>query len=834
MLSARGRRLRRAVWIMTLLLLAVVAGVGTWALKDLPSLDDLDTGLALPSTRIYDRHGRLLYEILPPEQGRNRVLPLSEIPPHCRNAIIATEDANYYRHAGVDPIGIARALWLNLRGGEIVAGGSTITQQTARLLLLDPQGQSDRSLRRKLREMTLALQLQRRFSKDEILAHYLNQVYFGNLAYGIDAAARAYFQKGARDLSLAECALLAGIAQNAIYNGPLAQRERAKSRQAVALRLMAQQGYISEAESRSAQADELQFAAAPFPIEAPHFVMEVWRILERDFSAVLHEGGLEVITTVDRDWTRQARDIARLQLRALNSPANGARPANASNAALVALDPRTGEVLTLLGSPDYFDEAIDGAVNAALAYRQPGSTLKPFTYAEAMNPAYSDAYTAATMILDIRRPFVTDKRESFVPANYGHVEHGPVLAREALASSYNIPAVVALEHIGLERFLRFVSDLGLDNLRDNALVDLSITLGGGEVRLLDLAEAYAALANGGYAVEPQLILSITDARGEPVYRYEAPPLTRRLIDERVAYIISDILSDNSARIPAFGANSPLKLGFPAAAKTGTTTDYRDNWVMGYTPDLVVGVWVGNADNAPMLDVSGVSGAGPIYNLFLRAVTRGEPHGEFTEPPGIGRLEVCRISGLLPGEYCPQRIEELFIHGTEPQEYDSFYQRFVVDRWTGQLATANTAPADRLERVYLVLPEAARRWALKQGIPQPPLANHALAAGSGDALRISAPDPFTVYEISPQLPAAAQRLRFEALAPAGTRSLRFLLNGEIVGKAEQAPWQVWWTLETGRYTLVARAVLADGGRQQSQSIQFSVVEAQAQSANDRGG
>ena len=297
-------------------------------------------------------------------------------------------------------------------------------------------------------------------------------------------------------------------------------------------------------------------------------------------------------------------------------------PANANNAALVALHPQTGEVLTLLGSPDYFDESNDGAVNAALAYRQPGSTLKPFTYAEAMNPAHSDPFSAATMLLDVRTPFITKKLESYVPANYGHVEHGPVLLREALASSYNIPAVVTLEHIGIERFVNFVSDLGLDNLRDNASVDLSITLGGGEVRLLDLAEAYAAFANGGYDIEPQLILSIEDASGQQIYRYQPPPLHRRLIDQRIAHIISDILSHNAARIPSFGENSPLNLGFPAAAKTGTTTDFRDNWVVGYTPDLVVGVWVGNADNAPMLGVSGVSGAGPIYNLFMRTVKRG--------------------------------------------------------------------------------------------------------------------------------------------------------------------------------------------------------------------
>ena len=821
----RRARLRRIVWTVALSLLVAAVGVSAWALYDLPSLDDLDAGLALPSTRIYDRHGRLLYEILPRQQGRNRVLLLSEIPQHCQNATIATEDANFYRHPGIDPIGIARALWLNLRGGAIVAGGSTITQQTARLLLLDPQRQGERSWRRKLREMALALQLQRRFSKDEILELYLNQLYFGNLAYGIDAAARAYFQKEARDLSLAECALLAGIAQNAITHDPLTQRERAKSRQAVALRLMAQQGYISRSEARTALADELQFAAAPFPIEAPHFVMEVWRILERDFSAALHRGGLEVVTTVDRDWTRQAQDIARRQLLALNSPPHGAHPANANNVALVALDPRSGEVLTMLGSPDYFDGSIDGAVNAALAYRQPGSTLKPFTYAEAMNPDYSDAYTAATMILDIRRAFVTNKNESFAPANYGHVEHGPVLVREALASSYNIPAVVALEHIGIERFLRFVSELGLDNLRDNARVDLSITLGGGEVRLLDLAEAYAALANGGYAVEPQLILSITAAGGEQVYRYDAPPLARRLIDERIAYIISDILSDRSARLPTFGENSPLNVGFPAAAKTGTTTDYRDNWVMGYTPDLVVGVWVGNADNAPMLDVSGVSGAGPIFNLFLRTVTRGQPSGEFVEPPGISRREVCRISGLLPGQYCPQRIEELFIRGTEPQEYDNLYRPFIVDRQTGGMATASTVAAQRMERVFLVLPQATRRWALEQGLPPPPLDSRDVADDSG-VLRISSPDPYTVYELSEQLPTEAQRIRLAALAPAGTRSLRFLLNGDVVGGAEHAPWQAWWALQTGQYRLVARAELADGGLLESQALEFSVVEAQA--------
>lgn len=833
----RRSRLSKGGFLFLLLLIITTAMAGAllaWALVDLPPLENLEAGLALPSTRILDRHGRALYEILPGGQSRHKQLNPSEMPRHCVNAVIATEDANYYHHPGLDPIGIIRALWLNLRSGEIVAGGSTITQQTTRLLLLEPPDQSGRSLRRKLREMALALQLAARFSREDILALYLNQVYFGNLAYGLEAAAQAYFAKGAADLSLSECALLAGIVQNAILNDPLTQLERAKNRQAVALRLMTQNGYISAEQADSALQDELQFAPAVFPIEAPHFVMEVWRILERDFAAALRAGGLEVRTTVDLDWTRHAEEIIGRQLRALNQPPAGAQPANANNAALVALDPRTGEVLTLLGSPDYFDQSIDGALNAALAYRQPGSALKPFTYAEAMNPVYPDPYTAATMLLDIRQPFVTGKLESYAPANYDLAERGPVLVREALASSYNIPAVIALEHIGIERFVNFLGELGLENLRDNARVDLSLALGGAEARLLDLAEAYAAFANGGYDIEPQFILSITDAHGKQLYQYDAPQLSRRLIDERIAYIISDILSDNTARIPAFGENSPLNLGFPAAAKTGTTTDFRDNWLLGYTPDLVVGVWVGNADNAPMRDVSGISGAGPIYNLFMRAVMRGAAPRDFIEPPGLRRLEVCRLSGLLPTEHCRHRVSELFIAGTEPRQADTFHQPFVIDRATGFLADEDTAAANRLEQVFLVLPPAARDWAWRQGIPQPPVAAGKLAVAPGDSLRWLSPDPYTVFQLADHLPTASQRLRFALAAPALTRTVEFRLNGETIALVESAPWETWWTLQPGEYSLRASATLPDGAQVESAPVLFSVVEAEARPLYQRGG
>jgi len=468
-------------------LLGVLGLAYAWIAHDLPPLERLSAGLALPSTRLYDRHGALLYEISAPQAGRNTPMPLERVPPHCVNAFIATEDLNYWSHPGVDPVGILRALWINLRGGEVLAGGSTITQQTARLLLLDPLGQSQRTLERKLKEMVLALRLQAALSKEAVLALYLNQVYFGNLAYGLEAAARAYFARSAESLSLAECALLAGLVQNANVYNPLAHPERAKARQAVVLNLMVQGGFISAQEAASAEADPLDFGASPFPIRAPHFVMSVWQELEARYGDLLYREGLDVTTTLDANWQDIAQDIARRQLDYLNQPNNPNRvPANAHGAALVALDPHTGAILTLLGSPDYFDEAHDGAVNVALALRQPGSALKPFTYAAAFDPTQPDPYTPATMLLDVRTPFVTRKLESYTPANYALVEHGPTSIREALASSYNIPAVVALEKVGLGRFVQLMGDLGLESLTRNAQVDLSITLGGGEVRLIDL------------------------------------------------------------------------------------------------------------------------------------------------------------------------------------------------------------------------------------------------------------------------------------------------------------------------------------------------------------
>ncbi|MBZ0291579.1 MAG: transglycosylase domain-containing protein, partial [Anaerolineae bacterium] len=724
---------------------------------------------------------------------------------------------------GVDIEGIARALWINVRGGEVLAGGSTITQQVARNLLLEPEQRTERSIQRKLRESILAIRLQNAYSKDDILTLYLNQAYFGNLAYGIEGAARAYFAKGASELSLAECALLAGMLQNAAAYDPLANLEAAKERQDVALGLMVNNGYITQEEADDARDDELQFAATRFPIKAPHFVMAVWKQLEREYPDLLYKEGMDVVTTVDLHWQEAAQSIVQTQLDYLNHPPRGARvPANANNAAVLAMDPFTGQVLTMLGSPDYFDEAIDGAVNAALAQRQPGSALKPFTYAAAMNPNSPDPWTAATMILDVKTPFITRRLESYTPANFGLVEHGPVLVREALASSYNIPAVVALEHAGLQNMVQLAANAGLTTLAENSRVDLSITLGGGEVRLLDMAQAYSIFPNGGYYVEPQMILNITKPNGEVVYEWQPPQIDTRVLDARVAYIITSILSDSHARIPSFGTNSALDIARPAAAKTGTTTDFRDNWVMGYTPNLVVGVWVGNADNTPMVEATGVTGAGPIWNMFMRRVLLGQPELEFPQPPGLVQREVCALSGLLPTPDCTHTRSEIFVEGTEPTEPDDLYQTFVINRESGLLADEQTPAEDRVERVYVVLPQEAHDWAVRNGFPQPPIGAPVASPDDDRGLRLLAPDPYTVFQLSPVTPLETQRLRLSVGVSPETESVTYILDGNVLGTVDSAPWSLWWPLALGDHELVAQAQMADGSQQESEAVLFQVT------------
>ncbi len=756
------------------------------------------------------------------------------------------------------------ALWLNLRAGETVSGASTLTQQLARNLLLPEGERYEQSLARKVREAWLAWQLERKYSKDELLALYLNTTYYGHYATGIEAAGQAYFGAHAGELDLAQCALLAGLPQWPAGYNPIENLDRARERQATVLRLMAEQGNISAGQAEEAANEDLLFASSPFPILAPHFVMAVQSQLEMILPPErIAAGGLRVTTTLDLDWQAAGEGAVRRQMAQLRPCAmvEGGSPGvtcdlNADpsrrieNAALLALDPATGAIRTMVGSPDYFDAATSGAVNAALAQRQPGSTIKPLTYSLALDPqaagrAGRTAWTPATIIPDIRTSFVTAEGNPYVPNNYDRRYHGPVTLRTALANSYNIPAVQTLHAVGIENLIDLARSFGIPWQRDIAAGEgqaarygLSLTLGGGEVRLVDLAGAYAIFANGGTRVDPYAIERVTTLDGEEIWNHASgasgddpgPAADRaRVLDERVAFLITNILSDDVARQPAFGQGSSLNIGRPAAAKTGTTTDWRDNWTVGYTPEVVTGVWVGNADNTPMKSVSGITGAGPIWHEFMTAVLAGQPATAFTVPDGVIELEVCADSGLLPGEAnflgadgaeqrvpCPQRRREWFIEGTAPGKIDQEHVRVMIDPQTGQVAGPQAPGAQ--PQVFWVLGPEYGAWARENNFPQLPssLARDRSAQAldqQGNAqglLRLVSPDPNRSLRIDPGLPRSAQQIPVTALPAFDVvGGVTLSVNGRTLAVVDGPEYTAWWTLEAGQYVFGARAERGDG-------------------------
>ncbi|MDW8070791.1 MAG: PBP1A family penicillin-binding protein [Anaerolineae bacterium] len=841
-----------------------------WLIVDLPSPEHLYWYTSVPSTRIYDRNGRLLYEILDPHKGAHAPVPLSAIPKACIQATLATEDASFYTNPGVDVWAILRAVWVNLRGGEVLSGGSTITQQLARNLLMTPEERSRVSLERKLREAVLAWRLARTYSKDEILTLYLNETYYGNLAYGIEAAARTYFAKSVSELDLAECAMLAGLPQSPARYNPLENPGAARKRQRVVLNLMVKHGFITPQEADLAAREDLAFAAAPFPIRAPHFVMFVWSQLEREFGReALYTQGLRVHTTLDLDVQDTVQRIVRYRLAQLNARREGQPPRNVRNAAVVVLDVHTGHILAMVGSPDYFDPRIDGAVNATLAPRQPGSSIKPLTYAVALDPQRPNPLTPATVLMDVRTAFVTREGDPYVPQNYDRRWRGPVLLRQALAASYNLVAVKVLEYVGLDAMIRLARTMGITTFDDADRFGLALTLGGGEVRLLELTAAYAAFASGGYRVEPVAITRIENARGAVLKRF-VPPARPRVLDERVAYLISDILSDDQARAPTFGEGSPLRLSRPAAAKTGTTTDWRDNWTLGYTPDLVTGVWVGNADNAPMRHVSGITGAAPIWHDVMEELLKGRPVRWYDPPPGLVRVSVCADSGLLPVESdppttiqlaraghetaatsavrypatCPRRIEEWFIAGTEPTRRDDWHWWYRLDKRNGLLAGPQCPALYVTYRRYTLYPAEAQEWARRQGIPQPPERYSPLCPLPGTisavqpngayggahvapptALVMLSPDEGARYRFSAEIPPMAQRLVVHVRPVDGVvpRQVTLLVDGQPLATVTRPPYRVTWTMRPGRHTFAAQGVDAAGRPLHSNTVHVEVTE-----------
>ncbi|MEM8532252.1 MAG: penicillin-binding protein 1C [Chloroflexota bacterium] len=827
--------------------LLVLIGVGGyfWFTTPLPTDEQLRAATATGNTRILDSQGRLLYQIPDPFSGQHHPLALAEIPLSLQQATIATEDSRFYDNAGIDPRGILRAAWLNLRSGEIVAGGSTITQQLVRNFLLDPQLMQQRTWERKARETVLALKLNTVYEKDDILALYLNQTYYGGLAYGVEAASQHFFGKPAHQLSLAEAALLAGLPQAPSYYDPLqGDMDAAKARQADVLDAMVRSGYITAKQAETTKAEPLQFATETTAMRAPHFVGYVINQLEANLGPdIVARGGLTITTTLDLNLQNAAQSTLRQHIDALSASRSDKPDHRVRNGAVVVLDSQSGAILAMVGSPDFTNATIQGQVNGALAPRQPGSTLKPLTYAAALE----GGWTPATTILDVPSTFQTREGRPYTPQNYDRTFHGPLSLREALATSSNVAAVQTLDEIGIPTLLEMATRLGMNSLgHDGGRYGLSLTLGGGEVTLLELSSAYAAFANQGYKTEPLAITAITDAQGKSITGWNNQTNSTeptQALSPQIAYLITDILADRYARMRSFGENSPLDVDRPAAAKTGTTTDWRDNWTIGYSPNRVVGVWVGNANGEPMESISGITGAGPIWHEVMLTAHRDMALQNFESPSDIVEVDICAQGGLLPGPHCPSTRRERFITGTQPTQSDNTHIQVTIDPERNCRAPDGYPSERSITRVFRILPPEAEAWSISEGVPQVPRQICPMIAQESEKdTQTASPQPESVhtssepvlltpasgavFTLSPGVPAEHQQIALQAQAGRQANSITFYVNSKPVATLSRAPYRVLWQLELGEHTAYIEIEDEDGNIRRSDTVSFRVTEQRA--------
>jgi 1A family penicillin-binding protein len=624
--------------------------------KDLPDPDKVNTRTIDQSTKIYDRTGTVLLYDIHGEEKRT-LIPHEEMPLALKQATIALEDHNFYSHPGFDVKGVANAVLSNVFHVGNGRGGSTITQQFVKNSILT----NERSLSRKIKELILAIEIELKFSKEEILGMYLNEIPYGSNAYGAEAAAQTFFNKHAKDLTLDEAAMLASLPKAPSRFSPYgSHRERLKVRQEYALDQMVSLGYISQEAADSAKAVDIfaKLAKNSENIKAPHFVMYVRDQLEARYgNEYLEKEGLKIITTLDWDKQQIAQRLVHDQ--ALKNK----EKYNAENSALVAIDPSNGDILTMVGSRDYFDEEIDGQVNVAIRDRQPGSSFKPYAYLY----AFTKGYTPETILFDVETKFSAEGAEDYKPQNYDGTFRGPLKMKKALAMSLNIPAVKTLYLAGPEKVIMFAKQLGITSLNDPKRYGLSLVLGGGEVKLLDHTAAFSVFANNGIKHEKRSILKIEDKNGEIIEEAKDTE-GKKIVDEEYVAMLSHILSTNKYRVDTFGANNPLKFDErPVAAKTGTTNENRDAWTVGYTPDVAVGVWSGNNDNSSMNSGGvGANASAPIFRDFINEAYPQPSGKEFPkyDPdehetgkdildgklPDMKKIEVCEIPGK-DDEYC---------------------------------------------------------------------------------------------------------------------------------------------------------------------------------------
>jgi len=657
----------------------IVFWIATLKIPDASSLNDLKVA---QSTKIYDRTGKIILWDIHNDIQRT-IVPLADISRHIKNAAIAVEDSSFYQHKGVDVPGILRATLVNIKSGKLRQGGSTISQQLVKNTLLT----TDKTFTRKIKEIILTLKIEKKLSKDKILELYLNAVPYGGSNYGIESASRNFFGKNASDINLAEAVYLASLTKAPTYYSPYGKhQEELVQRKDLILSKMAVLGFITPEEAETAKKEKVVFInKGQNSVKAAHFSVYIRSYLEEKYGKdVVEQGGLKVTTTLNYPLQQKAEELAAKYAK------ENKEKFNASNNSIVAIDPKTGQILVMVGSKDYFNQEDQGNFNVALARRQPGSAIKPFVYAAAFKKGYSpdtvvfdvrtefnpsclDKYAATTTSSSSSSASSDEKDECYMPENYDHNYRGPVTLRAALAQSLNVPSVKTLYLAGIRNSLSLMKDMGISSLTDPDRYGLTLVLGGGEVSLLEMTGAYSVFANNGVRNPPVGILKVEDKSGNILEEYRDE--SKQVLDKNIALLISDVLSDNKARAPAFGASSPLYFpDRPVAAKTGTTNDYKDAWVLGYAPSIAVGAWFGNNNNSPMEKMVAGFIVTPMWNEFLNEVFKDLPKEDFEKPKNIKGNKPFLNSQWLGG------------------------QTYLVDEVSGKLATEFTPPELVQEKV----------------------------------------------------------------------------------------------------------------------------------------
>lgn len=775
--------------------------------KDLPDPNRLTERQVAQSTKIYDRTGtHLLYEIY--QDQKRTMVNLDQIAPMAVKAIVAVEDKNFYNHKGISPLSIIRAGVNNLIGRRSGSGGaSTLTQQLIKNTIVGDQ----HSYFRKIKEAILALRLEKKYNKDEIIKMYLNEVPYGSTNYGIESASQSYFHKSAKDLSLAECATLAAIvkAPSKYLSNPTALRQRRDT----VLALMNEQGYITLEEKIAAQNEALRIYRSGGIMDAPHFVLYVKQLLaDKIGERAVDSDGLKVITTLDYDKQK----IAEATVKELGDAF--AKEANANNAALVAIDPKTGQILSMVGSRDFSNDEIDGQFNVAtLGLRQPGSSFKPFVY----TAAFELGYTPDTVIYDVKTNFDMRSGGDYTPKNYDGKEHGLVTIRKALQGSLNIPAVKTLYLVGIKETIEFAKRFGYSTLSESA--GLSMVLGGSEVNLLEHTNAYATLADNGVYHPTVSILKVTDTKNNTLLEWK-PEEGTEAIKPEIAATIANVLSDDAARAYIFGRGSTLALaGRPVAAKTGTTNNNKDAWTMGYTPSLAAGVWVGNTNPSPMKG-GGNTLAGKIWNRFMSESLKGTPVEEFPAPPandatkpvlrgadGGIKLSINRLNGKITTSSTPPGVQEEHTY-LPPHDILHYAVR------TDPRGPAPTNPSD--DPQYQNWEWALQDWVARENsagrhvnLEEPPtdLDDSTISSEQVPVVSFTSPVAGAIFN-SKQITA-----QIKATAPRGISKVYYYLDGQSIGVSAIYPFDLEYyatNFHRGEHTLKAQAEDEQGVRGES--------------------